>query len=245
MKRFVLIIIGLLACLALKCQHVVQISEQLQLIPVIPNVWMHSTTVSQEPYGTFTCNGMVYIRQNQAIIADTPPDEASSNRLLSWLVERKIQVKAVIVNHYHWDCLGGLGAFHEQDIPSYGHALTPQLAMADSLPAPQYTFSDSLVIELGTAPVIAAYLGPAHSTDNLVVYLPEEKVLFGGCMIKAMGSGKGYLGAADLVKWSHTVQKVKERFETEFVIPGHGPYGGQELLDYTMDMFLEFRSLDE
>ncbi|MDH3711759.1 MAG: subclass B1 metallo-beta-lactamase [Cyclobacteriaceae bacterium] len=245
MKRSVLTLAGVLACMSLRCQQAIQISDQLQLIPVKPNVWMHRTTVTQEPYGTFTCNGMVYIRQNQAIIADTPPDEASSNKLLSWLVERNIQVKAVIVNHYHWDCLGGLTTFHEQNIQSYGHALTPQLASADSLPAPQYTFSDSLVIDLGTAPVIAAYLGPAHSTDNLVVYLPQEKVLFGGCMIKAMGSGKGYLGAADLTKWSHTVQKVKQRFEAEYVIPGHGSYGGQELLDYTMEMFREFRNLHE
>ncbi|MGE0492978.1 MAG: MBL fold metallo-hydrolase [Vulcanimicrobiota bacterium] len=80
--------------------------------------------------------------------------------------------------------------------------------------------------------------GRGHSFDNVVTYLPAEKVLFGGCLLKARGAGKGNLADADVAAWPTTVAAVRQAFaEAEFVVPGHGRWGGPELLDYTIEMF--------
>jgi metallo-beta-lactamase class B len=86
--------------------------------------------------------------------------------------------------------------------------------------------------------VVNRYLGEAHSKDNIVTWVPKEKILFGGCMIKSLGASRGYLGDANLQQWSPTVEKVKKAFSNAaIVIPGHGSHGTTELLDYTIKMF--------
>ena len=71
-----------------------------------------------------------------------------------------------------------------------------------------------------------------------MAYFPEDNVLFGGCLIKSVGAGKGYLGDANTIAWPGTVHKIKLKYpKTEIVIPGHGKWGGTELLDYTIELF--------
>ncbi|KAA3623203.1 MAG: subclass B1 metallo-beta-lactamase, partial [Bacteroidetes bacterium] len=103
---------------------------------------------------------------------------------------------------------------------------------------PQNGFEESLELTVGKMKLINAYCGGGHTHDNIVCYVPDDEVLFGGCLIKAVGAGKGFLGDADVENWSKTVSKVKEQFgEAKIVIPGHGKCGGTELLDYTIEKF--------
>ena len=83
-------------------------------------------------------------------------------------------------------------------------------------------------------------MGEGHTRDNVVSYFLDEKVLFGGCLIKSLKSGKGNLADANTAEWSNTVKTIKRQFkDVEMVIPGHGKPGGIELLDYTIEMFKE------
>jgi metallo-beta-lactamase class B len=62
--------------------------------------------------------------------------------------------------------------------------------------------------------------------------------MFGGCLIKELKAGKGYLGDANIINWSKTVEKVKKEYpNVQIVIPGHGEYGNSKLLDYTIKLF--------
>ncbi|MBD0778049.1 hypothetical protein HPE56_09610 [Maribacter sp. ANRC-HE7] len=79
-----------------------------------------------------------------------------------------------------------------------------------------------------------------HTKDNIVSYYPNGKVLFGGCLIKSEGAGKGYLGDANLHEWSNTVESLKRKYpDVEVVIPGHGNTGKMGLLDYNIKMVKE------
>ena len=74
--------------------------------------------------------------------------------------------------------------------------------------------------------------------SNVVGYFPEDKVVFGGCLIKTVGAGKGNLEDANVAAWPATVSKVKATYsKAEIVIPGHGKTGGTELFDYTIKLF--------
>lgn len=79
------------------------------------------------------------------------------------------------------------------------------------------------------------YPGPGHSSDNIVVWLPEHKFLFGGCFVKSLNSKSlGYTDDADIEKWPHSMQKLINNYPTvKRVLPGHGKIGNTELLTHT------------
>jgi glyoxylase-like metal-dependent hydrolase (beta-lactamase superfamily II) len=43
----------------------------------------------------------------------------------------------------------------------------------------------------------------------------------------------GYLGDADVKSWADSARKLT-RFDAKIVVPGHGPWGGPELVDQTI-----------
>ncbi len=80
--------------------------------------------------------------------------------------------------------------------------------------------------------------GEAHTEDNIIAYIPSEKVLFGSCVVKSLRADKGNTTHANLFMWPETVKKVRKKYKiAEIVIPGHGQPGGLELLDYTIRLF--------
>jgi metallo-beta-lactamase class B len=113
------------------------------------------------------------------------------------------------------------------------------LAEKNGFTVPFNGFGDELKMKFGGKRIFSRYFGEAHTSDNIVTWLPDEGLLFGGCMIKAAGGGKGNLDDANVKEWSNTVSKIKAEFgdRAKIVVPGHGDVGGAELLDYTIDMF--------
>lgn len=200
---------------------------------------MHTSYLKIPNYGSFPCNGLVYFDNHEAVIIDTPIDSLSAVLLYNFItIDKKSTPKAVIINHFHDDCLGTLNYFHSKGIPSYASNRCLELAQADSLICPKNGFNKKLSLKIGHSEVLSFYPGPAHSPDNIVTYIPSEKVLFGGCMIKEMNASKGNLKDANLDQWSKTIQKVQNKFKkAEIIVPGHGKTAGRELFDYTIQLF--------
>jgi metallo-beta-lactamase class B len=180
------------------------------------------------------------VRKNkEAIVFDTPTTDSVSKVLVSWVSDALgCKINAVIPTHFHDDCLGGLKAFHEMQIASFGHAKTVALAKENGFEVPVNSFEDALELKMGNEQVVVRYFGEGHTKDNVVGYFPADKVLFGGCLIKELGASKGYLGDANIAAWPGTVEKVKRGFpQVKFVVPGHGGFGNGSLLDYTIGLF--------
>lgn len=173
------------------------------------------------------------------MIFDTPLDDASSEALIHWLQdEKKAKIKGVVVNHFHEDCLGTLAVFHQAGIPSYANSTTVALAKAEGFTIPTNGFDKATQLEVGGAPVDCWHPGEAHTIDNIVAWIPKEKTLFGGCMLKSVGATKGNLADANVETWSATIEAVKTKHPNlKWAVPGHGDSGGMELLDFTMDLF--------
>jgi metallo-beta-lactamase class B len=74
--------------------------------------------------------------------------------------------------------------------------------------------------ELQDGKIQVIYLGPSHTEDGVFVYLPEEKLLYGGCILKPY---LGSLEQANLEEYPKTLQKLKELdIEIVTIIAGHG-----------------------
>lgn len=214
-------------------------SESLVVQPVTENVFVHTSQLMISFYGTFPCNGMLFRHGDEVLIFDTPVNDTVSHELIDFVEQQlQCQVKGIVATHFHDDCLGGLAAFHQRGIPSYAQAKTIALAQQDSLEVPQHGFNDVLKLQLGKTIVINQHYGAGHTVDNIVSYVPSEKVLFGGCLIKSEGAGKGNLADADVQAWSTTVARIKAALpDLQYVIPGHGDHGDTSLLNYTIALF--------
>jgi metallo-beta-lactamase class B len=219
--------------------RIVYTSETLQIGQISPNTFVHTSYLNTNDFGKVACNGMLVVHEGEALVFDTPANEEASVELINWLEnDKKSKVKGVVATHFHWDCLGGLNEFHTKKIPSYASTKTIELAKAAGYPTPEKGFKKKMNLKAGDLIVINQFLGEGHTKDNFVAYVPSDKVLFGGCMIKEFGAGNGYLGDANVPAWPSTVRKVKSAFpEDILVIPGHGKIGGTELLDYTIELF--------
>ncbi|TNE79823.1 MAG: subclass B1 metallo-beta-lactamase [Bacteroidetes bacterium] len=219
-------------------------SKQLEMVFLSERVYLHTSYITLNNGQVFPCNGLVYLSDGEAIVFDTPTNEEATEELLAWLEqESKVKVKALVVNHFHNDCLGGIQAFHRRGIPSYAQEKCISLAKADSMEAPQQGFEQELVLSLGSHATHTRFFGPGHSPDNVVTYLPDEEVLFGGCLVKSLGAGKGNLSDADTLAWAKTVKQVKRAYPNlKTVVPGHGEVGDSSLLDYTIQMFSDEKS---
>lgn len=228
----------LLACKASKDSYKYE-SEHLKITKLSDKVFVHTTYLATKSFGKVACNGMLVIDKKEAIVFDTPTKNSVSEELIKWIREtKKATVKAVVINHFHVDCLGGLAAFHAQDIPSYASQQTIALATADNSTIPQHSFDKTLELQVGKQSVINTYFGEGHTKDNIVSYLPEEEILFGGCLIKSLRASKGNLADANPTAWSNTVKKIQVAYPNlKYVIPGHGKVGGDDLLDYTVALF--------
>jgi metallo-beta-lactamase class B len=214
-------------------------SETLIIKQVSKHVYQHISFLEFKNYGKVTCNGMIVANENEAIVFDTPADDKTSSELIDWITKSlKCKITAVISSHYHLDNLGGLNAFHKHDITSYAYVKTKQIAKENNLPEPQQSFVKYLEMKVGDEKVIVEFLGEGHTCDNSIGYFPLEDIMFGGCLIKEIGAGKGNLAEANAEEWPETVKKVKNKFpKVKKVIPGHGKSGGAELLDYTINLF--------
>ncbi len=242
--KYKAIILSLLvsSCCALWGQtsnHPIKVSNDIDLIRLSPNAYIHVSRAAMGSFGLVSSNGLIFIDKGKAFLFDTPVDEAQTKTLITW-IEKNLHVSFVgfVPNHWHGDCMGGLAYIKARHIPSYANHMTIDLARKHHLPLPDKGFRDSLKLKLNDKAIECYYPGAAHSTDNIVVWIPSEKILFAGCMAKEMkATTKGNLADADLKAWPNTIKKVMAKFPSaRIVIPGHGDAGGVELLQHTLDV---------
>lgn len=222
------------------------VSDDLTIIPISQNSYRHISYIDYKG-SKIPCNGLLYFNDNECIVVDTPTTDSVSIELINWIKEnKKVKIIGVVSTHWHDDCTGGLRAFHNENIPSFSLEFTRDTLIIQNLPAPQNVFTDSMKIKVGNKFAELYYPGPGHVKDNIVVWFNDEKVLFGGCLVKEFKSNSiGYIGDADLNNWDKTLAKVKAIYpEAKVVIPGHGDTGGLELIDKSIEIVINYRNRD-
>jgi metallo-beta-lactamase class B len=216
----------------------IDLSPDVHVEPVTEGVWRHVSHQEQEGYGRVPANGLVVVGSDAVALLDTPWTDEQTGLVLDW-VERRfgVPVGHVVPTHSHADCMGGLGMAHRRGARSYAHEKTVELARRDGLPVPQTAFAARHDVVDGDLVLELRHLGAGHTQDNVVVWIPGRRVLFGGCLVKPRGAGKGYLGDADLRAWPATIRAVRAAFpDAAIVVPGHGAPGTLDHLDYTEEL---------
>jgi glyoxylase-like metal-dependent hydrolase (beta-lactamase superfamily II) len=150
-------------------------------------------------------------------------------------------IRHVIVTHYHADHFYGLQAFKaigasvvaHRAAGEYLNSDTAQRRLAASreelfpwidertrLVAPdRWLDQQDTVLRVGTHEFQIRHVGPAHTPEDLVVYLPSRGVLFAGDMV--FRGRIPFVGQSDSRQWIESLSRLIE-FKPKIVVPGHG-----------------------
>lgn len=244
MRRVILVLIFMLVGILISAQihaqsNVVEISKDIRVIRLGDNIWRHVTYFRMKEYGRVAANGLLIVEGECAVLIDTPWTNEQTAQLLDWVKkELGAEPEYVVPTHSHQDCTGGLEEAQERGALIYSLEKTAEICEENNQITAQMTFSDSHAIKCGKIKVELHYHGPGHTVDNIVAWLPDKKILFGGCMVKSAESKTlGFIKEADLEKWPQTVRTLKEKYkDVILIIPGHGDPGGVELLENTLKL---------
>src|SRR5690606_14400241 len=124
---------------------VVYQSENLIIEKISENVYQHISFLQTNDFGKVSCNGMIVVNQNEAVVLDTPADAGSSVELIQFnSAELNTKINSVVATHFHADCIGGLDEFHKIGVPSYANHLTIDLLKNNEKNIPPIGFNKEL-----------------------------------------------------------------------------------------------------
>lgn len=220
------------------------VNERLDVTQLGVGVWMHTSYHELPEYGVVSSNGLIVERADSVVLIDPAWGEAATRKLLDW-VERETgkPVALVLVTHSHDDRTEGLPVTRKAGAASIGLDVTARILMEKGEPGLDIG-ARGTNFGLGSSGFDAIevfYPGPGHAPDNLVAYIPREKILFGGCLIREANAERlGNLEDADLAHWPEAADAVAERFpNAKIVVPGHGTPGGLSLVENTAELARE------
>lgn len=114
------------------------------------------------------------------------------------------------------------------------------------LTLPTKTIKDTFQMQVGGKTIELAWPGRGHTDGDIVVYLPVERILFGGDLLYK--ERLPWLGDAYISDWIGTLDRVKN-YDTGIYVPGHGGTGDITMLTqlqrYLMDLQAEVKGYME
>lgn len=122
--------------------------------------------------------------------------------------------------------------------------MSPELAdlLRDvKLVTPHLAFEKTLDIDLGGRVVRLLYLHPGHTRGDMFVYLPAEKILFGGDLIIDRFYPILPDGDATPTGWLASLEALKQLGPAQ-IVPGHGAVGDVALIDALLGYFTDVKA---
>ncbi len=89
---------------------------------------------------------------------------------------------------------------------------------------PGLMFDDTLTIHAGDVTFCLLYFGKAHSSGDVIIHVPEKKILFTGDLFSKFGKANFHTEEkADTEKWLRAVDWIESRMiPIDIIITGHG-----------------------
>lgn len=220
------------------------VSENLEVATVADGVWVHTSWGTLTDGSRFPSNGLIVRDHAGLTLVDTAWGIEPTDELLQWTESALgARITRALITHHHDDRLSGAPALAARGIPFYGVPLTRRLVVDAGMPLPESLGELRTGEAMETGVLEVFYPGPGHAADNLVVWVPSARVLFGGCAIRAaQTTALGNTADADLVHWPEAIRSIQARYPSVVhVVPGHGPVGDRSLLSHTLGL-LEARA---
>ncbi|HEY1077894.1 MAG TPA: subclass B1 metallo-beta-lactamase [Fontimonas sp.] len=217
----------------------ITVTADLQIRQIAADVWIHTSWHVLPGNRRLSSNGLIVRNGDRLLLIDTGWGVEPTQALVDWIDrELRLPIAALIPTHHHSDRIGGWPALAKRGVALLATpqtlSLSGEVAMMQSPDPALNRLAENQAIAIGAVEVFAP--GPAHSPDNLMVWLPRQRILFGGCAVKAAdATALGNIDEADFSGWPLAIRRAQQRYpQAQLVVPGHGEAGGRELLSHTL-----------
>jgi metallo-beta-lactamase class B len=184
-------------------------------------------------------NSMYLVTNEGVVMFDTPWDTTQFQPLLD-SIEARHHKKVImsISTHFHEDRTGGIDFLRAKGIKTYSSRQTYDLCKQRREKQAEYYFTKDTTFNAGNYSIQAYYPGAGHTPDNIVIWVPREKVLYGGCLVKSTeATSLGNLSDANLQAWPNSIQKVMQKYPSPaYIIPGHDGWSNNQSLQHTLQL---------
>jgi len=110
-------------------------------------------------------------------------------------------------------------------LAALGRALEPYDFSGIQLTPPTTLIDDRLTLDLDGLRAELLYVGPAHTAGDVIVHLPQQRVVFTGDILFRLCTPIGWEGT--FANWIAALDRIVE-LAPEVIVPGHGPLCGVE-----------------
>lgn len=228
----------------------------LKAVQVAERVWF---VQGQAALGTpdnrnFISNAGFVVTDDGVVVVDALGSPALAEELLAEIKRVTPQpVRYVIVTHYHADHIYGLQTFKAAGATVLAHAkgreylnsetarqrleasrveLAPWINTSTHLlEADRWLDQPQTDLKVGAYDFQISHVGPAHTPEDLVVFVPQLGVLFSGDLF--FQGRIPFVGQADSRLWIASLTRLMT-YQPKLVIPGHGPASTDPMKDMAM-----------
>ena len=139
------------------------------------------------------------------------------------------------------DRTAGLDYYKSKGIATYSTYATRNLCRENNFPQAEYTFEGDTTFNIHNTVFETFYPGAGHSSDNIVVYFPKDRLLVGGCFVKSVeATDLGNLSDANIGMWRVSAKTLIKKYpKVKTVIPGHQKIAGKSALKHTLKLAKE------
>ena len=221
-------------------------SGRLEITPLTGDYYIFTTyrLLNGDP---FPANGLYLVTNAGVVMSDTPWDTTQFQPLLDTIkVRHNASVVMCIATHSHDDRTGGLEFLKRKGVKTYTSRATDEISKAKGNKRAAFLFEQDKVFTVGNYSFQTFYGGPGHTKDNIVVWFEEDRILYGGCLVKSTeATDLGYTAEADLVAWPTTIRNIKKKcLRPRYVIPGHQDWKNNNALDHTLMLLDDRKKLE-
>jgi len=225
---------------------------QVKAIQVAPNTYFVQGVpeMGSKQNQNFISNAGFVVTPKGVVVIDALGSPVLAQKLIQEIRKvTKQKIVAVVLTHYHADHVYGLQEFKRLGATVYAQRdglnylasetakqrliasridFAPWVNENTRLVAADVWIDQSKTITVGGVEFILNRVGPAHAHEDLIVYVPSEKVLFAGDLV--FRGRIPFVGNADSRGWVSALNEI-QKLKPAIVVPGHGPYSTNAVED--------------
>ena len=228
----------------------------IQAVQLAQGVWFvqGNSALGSTGNRNFISNAGFFVTDDGVVVVDALGSPALAQELLREIHRVTPQaLRYVVVTHYHADHIYGLQTLAQAGAKVIGHASAREYLNSDTaqrrleasridlapwidantrlVPADQWLATQETRFRLGSMDFVVDHVGPAHTPEDVVVFVPQLGVLFAGDLF--FQGRIPFVGQADSRLWIQALNRLM-KYQPKIVIPGHGPASTNPMVDMTM-----------
>ena len=225
----------------------------IQAQQVASKVWMvqGQAALGSSANRNFISNAGFVVTDDGVLVVDALGSPVLARELIAEIRRVTSQpIRYLVVTHYHADHIYGLQAFKDAGATVLAHpggreyltSETARLRLQASreelapwiddktrlVEANRWLDDEQTVLKMGGVEFLIRHVGPAHTPEDLVVFVPEVGVLFAGDLV--FRGRIPFVGQADSDQWITSLVQLMA-FKPRVMVPGHGPVSLEPLAD--------------